>query len=149
MTDLGLNSHNTKNNNSNHRVCSCYCTLSEKSSMRVHIFVHIFGAFNKMHYFCRLKNASIISAKHDNMTTLSIRDFRSNLSASLDRVDQGETVLLRRRNKTYTIVVVEDSDLSISPQLAAKIEKARQEHADGSAKGFDNAAEAQKWMDEL
>ena len=117
--------------------------------MRVHIFVHIFGVFNKMHYFCRLKNASIISAKHDNMTTLSIRDFRSNLSASLDRVDQGETVLLRRRNKTYTIVVVEDSDLSISPQLAAKIEKARQEHADGSAKGFDNAAEAQKWMDEL
>ena len=83
------------------------------------------------------------------MTTLTIRDFRSNLAASLDRVDQGEQVLVRRGSKTYTIIVVEDGELEITPQLAAKIEKARQEYRDGATLEFENASAAQQWMDEL
>ena len=83
------------------------------------------------------------------MTTLTIRDFRSNLAASLDRVDQGERVLVRRGCKIYTIVVVEDGELEITPQLAEKIDKARQEYRDGCTLEFENAAAAQQWMDEL
>ena len=67
------------------------------------------------------------------MTTLTIRDFRSNLAASLDRVDKGEQILVRRGSKTYTIIVVDDGELEITPQLAAKIEKARQEYREGKA----------------
>ena len=52
------------------------------------------------------------------MTTLSIRDFRSNLAASLDRVDNGEQVLVRRGNKIYTIIAVDEQELEFSPQLA-------------------------------
>lgn len=59
------------------------------------------------------------------MTTLTIRDFRSYLAASLDLVDQGERILLHRGNKIYTIIIIEDSELEITPQLAEKIEKAR------------------------
>lgn len=83
------------------------------------------------------------------MTTLTIRDFRSNLAASLDRVDQGEQVLVRRGSKIYTIIAVEDNELEITPQLAAKIEKARQEYLDGETLEFENASAAQQWMDEL
>ena len=83
------------------------------------------------------------------MTTLSIRDFRSNLAASFDLVDKGESVLVRRRGKVYTIVVVEDNELEITPQLAKKIEKAREEYRAGSTMEFENAAAAQQWMDEL
>ena len=83
------------------------------------------------------------------MTTLSIRDFRSNLANSFDLVDKGESVLVRRRGKVYAIVVVEDHDLEISPQLAKKIEKAREEYRAGSTMEFENAAAAQQWMDEL
>lgn len=83
------------------------------------------------------------------MTTLTIRDFRSQLAASFDLVDQGERVLVRRRNKIYTIVVVEDGELEITPQLAEKIEKARQEFHEGTALEFESASAAQQWMDEL
>lgn len=83
------------------------------------------------------------------MTTLSVRDFRSRLAASLNLVDQGEQVFLRRHNKLYTIVMIEDNDLEITPQLEAKIAKARQEHLEGKTLGFDNAGEAQQWMDAL
>lgn len=83
------------------------------------------------------------------MNTLTIRDFRSNLAASLDRVDNGEQVLVRRGRKLYTIVVVEDGELAITPQLAKKIDKARQEYREGATMEFENASTAQQWMDEL
>ena len=83
------------------------------------------------------------------MTALTMRDFRSNLANSFDRVDGGEHVYIRRNHKLYTLVSVEDDDLDISPALAAKIEKARKEHKEGKTLRFENATAAQKWMDEL
>ena len=65
------------------------------------------------------------------MNTITVRDFRTNLSANFDRVDAGERILVRRRNRVYTIIPVEDDDLAITPELQAKIDKARQEYKDG------------------
>lgn len=65
------------------------------------------------------------------MNTMTVRDFRTNLSANFDRVDAGERILVRRRNRVYTIVPVEDDDLTITPELQAKIDKARQEYKEG------------------
>lgn len=65
------------------------------------------------------------------MNTMTVRDFRTNLSANFDRVDAGERILIRRRNKVYTIVPVEENDLTITPELQAKIDKARQEYKEG------------------
>ena len=70
-------------------------------------------------------NVVSLQKKGRDMTTLTIRDFRSYLAASLDLVDQGERILLHRGNKIYTIIIIEDSELEITPQLAEKIEKAR------------------------
>jgi len=65
------------------------------------------------------------------MAALTMRDFRSNLATSFDRVDNGERVYIRRNSKLYTLVPVEEDDLSITPALAAKIERARQEYREG------------------
>ena len=50
------------------------------------------------------------------MDTMTVRDFRTKLSASLDRVDAGEQILVRRRNRVYTIIEVEDGDLTVTPE---------------------------------
>lgn len=83
------------------------------------------------------------------MNTITVRDFRTNLSANFDRVDAGERILVRRRNRVYTIVPVEDDDLIITPELQAKIDKARQEYKEGKTLRFESAEAVQKWMDEL
>ena len=49
----------------------------------------------------------------------------------------------------YAIIPVEDGDLTITPAMAAKIEKARQEYREGKTLHFENADAAQKWMDEI
>ncbi|MBR2153832.1 MAG: hypothetical protein IJ901_04360 [Bacteroidaceae bacterium] len=83
------------------------------------------------------------------MTQLTVRDFRKQMATSLDRVDAGEHVFIRRKNQLYTIIPVNEDELTITPALAAKIEKARQEFREGQTLRFETAAEAQKWMDEL
>ena len=84
------------------------------------------------------------------MTSLSFSDFRKNMASSFDLVDAGEKVYINRGSrKTYAIIPVEDGDLTITPALAAKIEKARKEFREGKTLHFETAAAAQKWMDEL
>ena len=83
------------------------------------------------------------------MNTMTVRDFRTNLSANFDRVDAGERILVRRRNRVYTIVPVNDDDLTITAELQAKIDKAKQEYNENKTLHFDSATEVQKWMDEL
>lgn len=63
------------------------------------------------------------------MTALSFTDFRKNMASSFDRVDAGEFVFINRGNKKkYAIVLMDDDDLSITPKMAEKIEKARKEY---------------------
>lgn len=49
------------------------------------------------------------------MEVLSVRDYRNNLAASFDRADEGERVLIRRKNTLYALVSIGREDLSISP----------------------------------
>ncbi len=84
------------------------------------------------------------------MTTLTMTDFRSNMASSFDRVDAGEFVFINRgRQKTYAIIPVEDDDLAITPELAAKIEKARQEFREGKGISLNSRDEMEKWFDSL
>lgn len=67
------------------------------------------------------------------MNTLSVSDFRSQLATYFDLVQAGETIFIRRKNQLFTIIPVDDGevDLAVTPELSAKIEKARQEYRDG------------------
>lgn len=83
------------------------------------------------------------------MNTMTVRDFRTNLSANFDRVDAGERILVRRRNKVYTIVPVEDDDLTITPELQAKIDKARQACKEGKTTTVRNLEELDAFFESL
>ena len=83
------------------------------------------------------------------MNTMTVRDFRTNLSANFDRVDAGERILVRRRNRVYTIVAVEDHDLTITPELQAKIDKARQEYKEGKTTTIRTHEELDAFLESL
>lgn len=67
------------------------------------------------------------------MEALSIRDYRNNLAASFDRAAAGETVIIRRKNRIYTLVCVGKEDFSISPDLQKRIQEVRESYADGNS----------------
>ena len=60
------------------------------------------------------------------MEALSVREYRNKLAASFSKVDNGEQVLIRRKNEIYALVKVGREDLMITPELQAKIDKARE-----------------------
>ena len=59
------------------------------------------------------------------MEALSVREYRNNLAASFTKADNGEQVLIRRKNEIYALVKVGREDLMITPELQARIDKAR------------------------
>lgn len=83
------------------------------------------------------------------MNTMTVRDFRSNLSASLNRVDAGERILVRRGYKLYTVIPVEEDELTITPELQAKIDKARQEYREGKTISIRSHEELDAFFDSL
>lgn len=83
------------------------------------------------------------------MTQLSVRDFRSQMAHSLDRVDAGEQVFIRRKNQLYTIIPVHDDELTITPELATKIEKARQEFRDGKTISLKSHEDVDRYFEEM
>ncbi|UVR58722.1 hypothetical protein NXX45_22860 (plasmid) [Bacteroides fragilis] len=57
------------------------------------------------------------------MEALSVREYRNNLAASFTKADNGEQVLIRRKNEIYALVKVGREDLMITPELQARIDK--------------------------
>ena len=47
------------------------------------------------------------------MEALSVREYRNNLAASFTKADNGEQVLIRRKNEIYALVKVGREDLMI------------------------------------
>ena len=65
------------------------------------------------------------------MEALSVRDYRNNLAASFARADNGEQVLIRRKNKIYALVCIGEEDLIITPELQARIDEAEKAYQEG------------------
>lgn len=83
------------------------------------------------------------------MEALSVTDYRNNLSAAFTRAENGEEVLIRRKNKIYALVNIGNEDLMMTPQLQQRIEEARSEFRSGKTRHFNSAESMQKWMEEL
>lgn len=98
--------------------------------------------FKTYNYICTSLNNNV-------MKILSVRDFRNQLASSLDSVDSGEHVFIRRNNKLYMIVSVEDDNSTITPELAAKIDKAREEYRQGNYISCSTKEELQAYLDSL
>lgn len=84
------------------------------------------------------------------MTSLTLSDFRKNMAGSFDLVDAGEKVYINRGSrKTYAIIPIEDGDLTITPALAAKIEKARKEYREGKTISLKTHEDIERYFDSM
>ena len=73
---------------------------------------------------------SYLCKKNKIMAVLNFtsREFRSQQAHVFELADQGEKVIIRRNKKqAYTLVPVSDDDFTITPELQARIDKARAE----------------------
>jgi PHD/YefM family antitoxin component YafN of YafNO toxin-antitoxin module len=58
------------------------------------------------------------------METLSVREYRNNLAASFAKADQGNPVLIRRKNNLYALVSIGKEDVLLTPELQKRIKEA-------------------------
>ncbi len=83
------------------------------------------------------------------MEALSVRDYRNNLAASFARADQGERVLIRRKNNIYALVSIGKEDLMLTPELEKRIEEARNECRNGNCVKCSTKEELRSFLDSL
>ncbi len=84
------------------------------------------------------------------MVQVTSREFRANQATLLDKADQGEQVVIRRKGKrSYLLTPIYDSDMTITPELEMRIGEAREQYKRGETISFPNANEAAKFLDTL
>lgn len=78
------------------------------------------------------------------------REFRSQQAYVFDLADQGEKIIIRRNKKqAYTLVPIEDDDLTITPEMQARIDKAREEIKAGKCISVHGKEELRAYLDSL
>ena len=82
------------------------------------------------------------------MNTLTMSDFKKNISTSLNRVDAGEFVCFRRGNQLYAVVPV-SAENAISPQLEKVIDQGRQDYEAGRCVECNGHEELAAFLDSL
>jgi antitoxin (DNA-binding transcriptional repressor) of toxin-antitoxin stability system len=108
----------------------------------------IFGAF----YLEVLAKTPIFAKKNKIMAVLNFtsREFRSQQAHVFDLADKGEKIIIRRsRKQAYTLVPIEDDDLTITPELQARIDKARAEIKAGKCITLRSSEELNRYLETL
>lgn len=78
------------------------------------------------------------------------REFRSQQAHVFDLADKGEKIIIRRnRKQAYTLVPIEDGDLTITPELQARIDKAREEIKAGNCVTLSSKEELEAYLESL
>ncbi|MCC8037898.1 MAG: hypothetical protein LUC85_06350 [Bacteroidales bacterium] len=79
------------------------------------------------------------------------REFRDRQSEAFSRVDAGDRVIVRPRNRRggYLILGFTDDQMIPSPEFLAKVEKGRSEFLRGETFSFDNKEDMNRWLDSL
>ena len=83
------------------------------------------------------------------MEALSVREYRNTLAASFTKADNGEQVLIRRKNEIYALVKVGREDLMITPELQVRIDKAREEIKSGKCITLKSSEDIDAYFDSL
>ena len=110
---------------------------------RVPNLVHLFGDLAQMPYLCRKNKIMAVL----NFTS---REFRSQQAHVFDLADQGERVIIRRsRKQAYTLVPIEDDDLTITPELQERIDRARTEIKAGKCVSVYGKEELNAYLESL
>lgn len=78
------------------------------------------------------------------------REFRNRQAHVFDLADRGDRVIIRRNKKqAYTLVPVNDEDITITPELQAKIDNARQEVREGKCAVLSTPSDIETFFDSL
>lgn len=83
------------------------------------------------------------------MEALSVSEYRKNLAASFTRADEGERVLIRRRNKLYALVNVGEEELMITPEMQRRINEAERECREGRCVTCRTKEELEAYLESL
>ena len=85
------------------------------------------------------------------MSILTVADFRNQLAKYFDLVLAGEKVFIRRKNKLFTIITVDDGevDVTMTPELEEKIEKARTEYREGKTISLVSHEDVDRYFDSM
>lgn len=81
--------------------------------------------------------------------TLTVRDFRSNLSRTLDRADAGERVYVQRDCRRYILLAIGSDDLAITPKLQLRIDEAVENFRRGNGTTLRSHEEIDQYVDGL
>ena len=83
------------------------------------------------------------------METLTVKEYRHRLGASLTRADNGERVLIRRKNEIYALIKVGREDLMTTPELQARIQEAELECREGRCVTCSTVEELDTYLESL
>ena len=82
-----------------------------------------------------------------NFTT---HEFTSRSDQAFDLADKGEKVIIRRgRRRAYRLIPFTEEPSGITPELQAKIDRAREEYRRGEPLHFESKEEMHAWLDAL
>ena len=99
---------------------------------------------------CRKRGIFVPDFKASIMEILTVREYRNKLAASFDRADEGEKVLIRRKNGIYALVRVgREEELMLTPELQARIEEAERECREGRCVTCSTHEELGTYLDSL
>lgn len=103
-------------------------------------------------YFWKFEENHLTLSKNRIMAVLNFtsREFRSQQAHVFDLADKGEKIIIHRNKKqAYTLVPIEEDDLGITPELQARIDKARVEIKAGNCKTLKSHADIDAYFNSL
>ena len=83
------------------------------------------------------------------METLSVRDYRNNLAAYFEKADEGNPVIIRRKNKLYALTSIGKEDLMLTPELQKRIDEAREAYRVGNVVSVKSKKDLHSFLDSL
>jgi len=76
------------------------------------------------------------------MLIISSREFRENQASYLNKVDEGEQIIVQRgKNKAYKLTPVKDEDIYFTPQMIKRLKESIQQAKEGQLTTVNDAKE--------
>jgi len=84
------------------------------------------------------------------MLIISSKEFRDNQKKYLDRVDNGEQIIVQRgTDKAYALTPISDDDMYFTPEVLRKLNEAIQQVKDGKVTHVKNKTELRDFLNSL
>lgn len=83
------------------------------------------------------------------MEALSVSEYRNNLAASFAKADNGEQVLIRRKNEIYALVKIGREDLMLTQEMQARIDEVENACKEGLCVTCNTKDELKSYLESL